>query len=285
MAGSAGARFSPRIFHPTDFSVASEVAFAHALKLALVQRAELRIMHIGKAPQYSRWLGFPEVRNTLSRWGLLPAGSPRAAVARLGMKVEKILIPRGNPATGILAHLEEYPADLVVLATHQRRGPARWMHQAVAAPVSRTSRAMALFVPPKVPGFVSLEDGAVRLERILIPVDQRPHPGAAVQAIARLCECLGLPQVSFTFLHVGEHKNVPELHPPQRAGWQWKSVRREGEVVSQILRVMDDIGAELIAMATQGEKGFLDALRGSTTERVVRKARCPVLAIPMAWRW
>ena len=39
--------------------------------------------------------------------------------------------------------------------------------------------------------------------------------------------------------------------------------------------------AGLIAMPTAGQKGFLDALRGSTTERVVAQARCPVLAVPV----
>ena len=38
-----------RIFHPTDFSQDSQVAFAHALKLALVFRAELTIMHVDPA--------------------------------------------------------------------------------------------------------------------------------------------------------------------------------------------------------------------------------------------
>jgi len=32
------------IIHPSDFSPASEVAFAHALKLALIARAELCMM-------------------------------------------------------------------------------------------------------------------------------------------------------------------------------------------------------------------------------------------------
>jgi nucleotide-binding universal stress UspA family protein len=38
--------------------------------------------------------------------------------------------------------------------------------------------------------------------------------------------------------------------------------------------------ADLIVMATAGHQGALDALRGSTTERVVRQATCPVLAVP-----
>jgi nucleotide-binding universal stress UspA family protein len=32
-------------------------------------------------------------------------------------------------------------------------------------------------------------------------------------------------------------------------------------------------------MTTEGHHGFMDALRGSTTERVLRAARCPLLAV------
>ena len=37
-----------RIFHPSDFTKSSEVAFAHALKLALESKAELEIMHVAR---------------------------------------------------------------------------------------------------------------------------------------------------------------------------------------------------------------------------------------------
>ncbi|TMA83757.1 MAG: universal stress protein [Deltaproteobacteria bacterium] len=40
--------------------------------------------------------------------------------------------------------------------------------------------------------------------------------------------------------------------------------------------------ADLIVMATEGRHGVVDALRGSVTERVVRDAPCPVLAVPAA---
>ena len=35
---------------------------------------------------------------------------------------------------------------------------------------------------------------------------------------------------------------------------------------------------DLIVMATEGRHGFVDAIRGSVTERVVHDAPCPVLA-------
>jgi nucleotide-binding universal stress UspA family protein len=55
---------------------------------------------------------------------------------------------------------------------------------------------------------------------------------------------------------------------------------RQGDVVETILQTAAEIDADLIAMPTAGHHGILDALRGSTTERVLRHAPCPVLAMP-----
>ena len=38
------------IFHPSDFSEASEIAFAHALKIALVAGAKLTMFHVAATP-------------------------------------------------------------------------------------------------------------------------------------------------------------------------------------------------------------------------------------------
>lgn len=39
-----GARF---VVHPTDFSPASELAFAHALRLAVTSKGRLTLLHVG----------------------------------------------------------------------------------------------------------------------------------------------------------------------------------------------------------------------------------------------
>ena len=57
-------------------------------------------------------------------------------------------------------------------------------------------------------------------------------------------------------------------------------MQREGDVVDEIGAAADLVKADLIVMPTEGRHGVFDALRGSTTERVLRRARCPVLAVP-----
>jgi nucleotide-binding universal stress UspA family protein len=54
----------------------------------------------------------------------------------------------------------------------------------------------------------------------------------------------------------------------------------DGSVVETILAEVDVVDADLIAMPTEGRHSFLDALRGSTTERILHQARCPLLALP-----
>jgi nucleotide-binding universal stress UspA family protein len=53
-----------------------------------------------------------------------------------------------------------------------------------------------------------------------------------------------------------------------------------GDPVETIIRESALWEPNLIVFTTQGHTDFLDALRGSTTERVLRAALCPILAVP-----
>jgi nucleotide-binding universal stress UspA family protein len=86
--------------------------------------------------------------------------------------------------------------------------------------------------------------------------------------------------VTITLFHAGPESGLPTLEVPEREGWTLRRVCREGSVVDGILDECEESGADLIVMATKGREGFLDALRGSTTEQVLRGAKCPLLAVP-----
>ena len=273
-----------RIFHPSDFTKPSEVAFAHAHKLAFESKAELVIMHVARHLAANEadihWTDFPGVRATLARWGILPTEASREEVAKTGMDVKKIVLEGTDPVESMLQYCREHPPDLLVLATHQRDGLGRWLHREVAEPLARRSRAMTLFVPQEGNGFISFENGEVTLRRILLPVDHEPSAQTALEEAFGLAAGLDCPAVQFRLLHVATDKGMPTLDLPQRAGWQWEERVVQGNVVSQILAEDAEWSPDLMVLATQGHMDFLDALRGSTTERVLRGARCPVLAIP-----
>jgi len=54
---------------------------------------------------------------------------------------------------------------------------------------------------------------------------------------------------------------------------------RPGKPVPKILRAARELKADALIMATHGYSGLQHALLGSVTERVVRRAPCPVLAV------
>ena len=271
------------IFHPSDFSPASEVAFAHALKIALHAKAKLDLMHVEPELHAEKpyWLDFPAVRSTLARWGVLPRGTQPRDVAKTGLRVRKILKASADPVAAMLRHFQKYPPDLIVLATHQRDGLARWLSRAVAEPLARRSEAMTLFVPHTGRTFVSLENGAVTLKRILIPIDHLPHPRTALRRALLLARGLDCVAGEFRLIHVGNPGTAPRIAPTEQAGWSYEIVVRQGEVVGQILEEEADWQPDLVVLATQGHMDFLDTLRGNTTERVLRGVHCPVLAIPV----
>ena len=54
---------------------------------------------------------------------------------------------------------------------------------------------------------------------------------------------------------------------------------REGDVLTEILRVAEEISSDLIAIGTHGRTGLRRLLMGSVAEAVLRKASCPVLTV------
>ena len=273
-----------RILHPSDFTRASLIAFAHALKIALQSKAELEIVHVEPhkigSDKDVHWSEFPGVRATLARWQVLPIDADIDEVAKLGLRVKKILNSERDPLAAMTHYCETHPPDLLVLATHQREGLERWLHKPVAEPLARRSRALTLFVPTHGRGFISPANGAVTLRRILIPVDHTPHAQAAVEEAFFLAEGLACRDVHFKLLHVGTEKGMPTLFLPHHPGYKWDERMLNGDPVETILREAALWEPDLIAFTTQGHMDFLDALRGSTTERVLRGAHCPVLAVP-----
>jgi nucleotide-binding universal stress UspA family protein len=270
------------IFHPSDFSAASEVAFAHALKLAVVAKTRLSILHVADNKAVA-WQDFPGVRATLERWNVIPKGSQRSAVADLGVKIDKIVL-EGDPLKACVSFLERHRTDLIVLAVHQSDGRMQWLRKGVGQPMAESAGQLTLYIPYGIPGFVSLEDGSVSLKNILIPITSKPRPQPAVEVAASLIRNLQLPPGTVTLLHAGSAGDSPAVNTPNDTGWTWNRISKEGEPTDVILEVAQSINADLMVMTTDGPDRFLDGLRGTTSERVLRKTRCPIANLPIGSR-
>jgi nucleotide-binding universal stress UspA family protein len=134
------------VFHPSDFSPSSEVVLAHALKIALLRKAGLDMMHVASDGN-AEWAELAGVRPMLERWGLLPPSSRRADVTKLGIHVRKVMAVHRDPVRAVLKYFESNPTDLIVLGARQEEGRMRWLQTSVAQPISEGAGAMTLFIP------------------------------------------------------------------------------------------------------------------------------------------
>jgi nucleotide-binding universal stress UspA family protein len=271
------------ILHPTDFSPSSHLAFAHALRIAVDNRAGLSILNVQRddRDEVVPWDEYPSVRSTLQKWGYLERDASRSAVRRhLGLRVDKAVGYDKDVVRAIMGFMATNPVDLIVLATDQVEGVPRWLRRSVAVPLSQQSKLPTLFVPSGARGCVSPENGEVTLDRVLIPVDHRPRPDAALDRAELFMEKFGGKSPNVTMLHVGSNQGFEAMLTTLANEHAWHRISRRGYPADVIIRTANEVMANLIIMVTEGRQGFLDALRGSTTEQVLRRSPCPVLALP-----
>ena len=265
------------ILHPSDFTETSQIAFTHALRIALAAKAELQLLHVATPTGHCNFSDFPKVRNTLEAWDIIPKGSDRSAVPRLGIDVNKLIIEGNHPVSAISSYLEMEPSSLIVMAAHT--SSHRWLSHSRSEAVSRASNAATLFVPDEASGFILPDTGAVRLKNILVPVATQPSPSIVFEAVENLTQLVGAERATVHILHVGTKATLPAI--PTVATQNIYQVHvLEGNLVESIIEHAARLDADLMAMATDGHDGFMDAVRGSTTEQVLRRAHCALLAIP-----
>jgi nucleotide-binding universal stress UspA family protein len=269
------------IVHPTDFSDLSATAFAHALRIALAARCRLHLLHVSQYDA-AEALAFPHARRLLAQWGLSEDDDPPWVIAsKLGIEVDNIRLKLQEPTRAIVDFLNEHQSDLVVLATHGRDGIAHWLEGSVAEAVFRRSAIPTLFITPGSRGFVDQVSGDVKLRRALVPVDFSPPADLTVEIVRRFGWALTGHSIGVDLLHVGE--KAPRMRTFSASAPALPPVMlRSGTVVDAIVAAALEFEADIIAMPTAGHHGVLDALRGSTTERVIRHAPCPVLALSVA---
>ena len=62
-------------------------------------------------------------------------------------------------------------------------------------------------------------------------------------------------------------------------GMPFNAVVREGEPHSEIVAAAEELATDLIVLSTHGRTGIAHVFLGSTAEKVVRHAGCPVLIV------
>jgi nucleotide-binding universal stress UspA family protein len=140
-------------------------------------------------------------------------------------------------------------------------------------------------------------------KRILVATDLSPESDEALMdAIALAREAgaaleilyvleLEVEQYPLGFAFAGDHAGLMtyverelarRAELASQAGVSCSVKALEGNAATDIVDYGDEVGADLIVVGTHGRKGLIHALLGSVAEKVVQRAKCPVLTIPIS---
>lgn len=141
----------------------------------------------------------------------------------------------------------------------------------------------------------------VQIQKILCPVDQSEASGRALDYALMLSRWYdasltavevawaGLPSVStvaptvLTPEYLQESAEALQRFVGARAGDVAVTTKLvHGQVVANVIDEARSLPADLIVLGTHGRGGFERFMLGSVTEKVLRKAPCPVLTVPPA---
>jgi nucleotide-binding universal stress UspA family protein len=144
-----------RILVAIDGSPNSANALKHAADLAKGLSASLRVLHvvdIGLLPfEPELSIDFDALFAARHAAAEKILADARDSVQAPGLEVDARLLDTATPTQHIAAAIAEaaasWPADLLVLGTHGRRGVDRWLLGSVAEGVARRSTVPVLLVP------------------------------------------------------------------------------------------------------------------------------------------
>ncbi|PIE24443.1 MAG: hypothetical protein CSA62_03975 [Planctomycetota bacterium] len=191
-------------------------------------------------------------------------------------------------ATGDLVEvLEErvasFEPDLTLMGSQGRKGLARWIFGSVAARFVKSCPCPILVVKPEGRSFS-------RLDRVVLATDFSDYARAARDAVLRLAQDMTERETRELYvLHVFEdgvsegraqEDMDRELAEMRELGLEGVGRVAEGDASVCIEALVNEVGAQLVVLGTQGgaehERGWL----GSTMDRTLSRVTSPVLVVP-----
>lgn len=300
--GAGGERSSAprRLLVATDLSVPAEKALAWAQDLAKLHGASLLLVHcvmppdsFGAAVEMPLGMGDQLLASARERIEAL-ANDLRAR----GREVD-VTVGFGRPESFIEDTCRKEGADLCVIGTRGLRGFRHLLLGSTAQRVLRGACCPVLSVHEEDDGLAS------SVRKLLVPTDFSPDAGAAIEDALRLFPLVasgatiwllyalqlptdygvygtqGMSQMSFRYWEALASSFEERLEgigsALRKRGLKVETMVRRGYAPEAILAAADELDVDLIAMGTRGRTGLGRLVLGSTAERVVQCAPCPVL--------
>jgi nucleotide-binding universal stress UspA family protein len=283
-----------KILCPVDFFPASDAAVNYTAGLAATYGAEVHLLHVISpivAGTYEYAIDTTDFMKEIEEQSVDEMNRLAKRLGASNITVEG-KVRTGDVYDEIKRAIEDVKPDLIVMGTHGRRGVERWFMGSTTEKLLRHTPVPLVTISAA----GEKSSNAPRFRRILVTTD---FSEGTADALAYAFSVAQENQSKVLLLHVlhdvsvdvpgkyreslvsGVEKQLEDLVPAEAKTWCEIGTRVETGIPYQvILQAIQDESADLLVMNIHG-KGMLDrALLGSTAERVVRVASCPVMMIP-----
>jgi nucleotide-binding universal stress UspA family protein len=288
------------ILYPTDFSESARRSLPYAEEMANRFKARITVLHVqvpfADDPGHPHYLFFNE-----DQYAKYVENQLHLIHEEINRPVSTSVIKAVSPAAGILHYLERNTVDAVVIGSHGRSALGRFFLGTVAEKVMRHARCPVLTVACQRENFRNNPS----FQKIVAAFDFSEYSMKAIRCARQVAQKY---EAEFQVVYVLIQRIQPEFYRISEEGFGGhfpdlvtvargalrKALQAEGladlyrhveitegnERASEgIVKFAEETLADLIVMGRHGFTGIENALLGSTTERVVRTAPCPVLTI------
>ncbi len=283
----------------TDFSETAEAGVDWAVEVARAHGASICLVHGLLLP--NRMTDFvpspPDFTAELREAARGRLDDAASRVRDRGVEVDSELL-LGLPSQTILEAADHRKADLVVMGT---RGLSGLRHLLLGSTAQRVIQRAGCPVLTVHPGDI---DKHRQVSTILVPTDFSRDAEIATHSALDLLDkqpaetrlvllhvyhlpfeytAYGTIPTSFDYFKDVEGAAIERLEeiaaPLRKEGLTIETAAREGYPPEMIVAEAKAIDADLIALGIHGRSGIAHLLLGSTAERVVQHAGCPVLTV------
>ena len=289
------AEFQPTpIVVPTDLSSAAVAAVQTARHVAKSDE-DVIVVYVGLdhelvAPADVWGMGEIAQENTEDRRRFLKNWVAKNQLGDVRQEVRS-----GDPGLEICKLATEQSSPLIVIPSHGRKGLSRLLLGSVAERVIRHADCSVLVVRRHEDS--ELEEGAwLPRKRVIVPVDLSESTELAIETALQLVadpQHLGIVNAVYTISDtlvagsiavsqddVAQNRRECLLRYLESHGWSDLNTHiLFGEPGMAIAEYADEKNADLIVMPSHGFHGLNRLLLGSTTERVLRHSKAPILVL------
>lgn len=283
-----------KILVPTDFSACSEKALQKAMKLAKFYFAELHIIHVTVLPTPDPYtFTFPDMfdlKDVVLKKIKDQLNEMKDHIEGINVKISEDSGYTVSPF--VERYVEENKIDLVVIGTHGHTGFERKL-------LGSTSEEILRFVKCPVMTVHHESSPLDTIKRICVPVDYSEESKKSIKIAVEFAKHWN---AELEILHVVLNVNkIPYLMPPSRL--EDDIVERSETALEKFIEDLipkeiqyeisvkvrsstvyisefcESNKSDMIIISTHGLSGIKKFLLGSTTEKILRSTRLPMLVL------